>query len=134
MDNNLTSNDVKNGKYVEYHTNNSDIPLFMSEYKDGMKNGKWTIFFENGNIHIQCEYSDDMFHGLYQEFDQKGTLIKGGMYYQNIKIGFWLENNMKGKYNNTGEKEGLWLQRRFNFHKKISYTNGKIIKSEIFVE
>lgn len=113
---------------TEYFENEN--PCFTSNYKNGYKNGKWTIFYPNNIIHIQCEYDNDVMNGSYEEFDMNGKVINKGNFNKGVKHGFWIENKISCGNYNLGEREGIWINKRFNMTQLSYYANGKITKVE----
>ncbi len=55
-----------------YLTERERINRFNDE---GQKDGVWKTFFEDGKVATEVDYKDGLMHGLYKEFNKKGTLI-----------------------------------------------------------
>jgi antitoxin component YwqK of YwqJK toxin-antitoxin module len=83
----------KEGLSREYDRNGTVITLL--EYKNdflvsrekinrtdnnGMKQGDWKEFFSNGGIRVEKSFKDDLLHGYYKEYDQKGKLTLTMLY------------------------------------------------------
>lgn len=77
----------KEGLSKEYDINGMVITLL--EYNDdflisrekinrtdakGLKQGVWKDFYQSGNIKTERSYKDDMLHGYYKEYDNRGKL------------------------------------------------------------
>lgn len=121
--------DKNEDKHVEYHVGTS-IPNLMSEYRDGAKNGLWTITYPNGEIHIQCNYNCNVLNGEYVEYSKNNTILKKGMFFNGVKIGLWVENFEVGCYDENGQRIGTWIRKRQNLTIKSEYEKG-VIKTTI---
>ncbi len=51
----------------------------------GLKQGEWKEFYPNGNIKSEKTFKDDLLHGYYKEYDQRGKLSLT-MLYENGSI------------------------------------------------
>jgi antitoxin component YwqK of YwqJK toxin-antitoxin module len=70
-------NNILNGVYVEYLTSNKSATKVLGNYKDGLKNGEWIFFFENGQGHIRGYYKDGIPVGKWHEYrDNKRGKMK----------------------------------------------------------
>ena len=73
-------------EYINGHTRNSRVMGFFengnkeSEYTygeiDGMEDGNYLEYFENGSIKIKGKYEKGSKNGKWEHFDEKGKLIK----------------------------------------------------------
>ena len=48
--------------------------------KNGLKQGEWKEFYANGGIKSERTYKDDMIHGYYKEYDNRGKLVVTMLY------------------------------------------------------
>jgi antitoxin component YwqK of YwqJK toxin-antitoxin module len=96
--------------------------------KDGLANGQWQEWLENGNLRYNSYWKDNKGHGLWQYFHDNGKLryeesyildIPTGIsraYYDNGQLKddfFWLQ----------GKKQGVWT----------SYSEaGVVVKTEVY--
>jgi antitoxin component YwqK of YwqJK toxin-antitoxin module len=48
--------------------------------KNGLKQGEWKEFYANGGIKSEKTYKDDMMHGYYKEYDNRGKLVVTMLY------------------------------------------------------
>jgi antitoxin component YwqK of YwqJK toxin-antitoxin module len=103
-------------------------PKSWISMKDGIANGQWQEWLENGNLRYNAYWKDGKGHGLWQYFHENGKLkyeesyimdIPNGIsrqYYDNGQLKsdfFWLE----------GKKQGVWT----------SYSEtGVLIKTEVY--
>lgn len=46
----------------------------------GLKQGEWKDFYPNGGIRSEKSYKDDMLHGYYKEYDNRGKLVLTMLY------------------------------------------------------
>lgn len=46
------------------------------EYKNGLKNGKSTVYFENGKKRYEGNYSNDSTIGIWKFWNEQGALVK----------------------------------------------------------
>ena len=51
----------------------------------GLKQGEWKEFYPNGNIKSEKSFKDDLMHGYYKEYDNRGKLVLT-MLYENGSI------------------------------------------------
>lgn len=126
----------------------------MEKMKNCVKDGKWTMWYENGNVYSEQFYKNGTTTGIWKNFNQDGSLTdiidfeKGtAVYYhkngqiqsqgkitrQMVQEGKWTlyyENgkvNAEGNYIN-GKKDGTWTWYDMNGRKtdEQTYTNGSI--------
>jgi antitoxin component YwqK of YwqJK toxin-antitoxin module len=48
--------------------------------KNGLKQGEWKEFYPNGGIKSERTYKDDLVHGYYKEYDNRGKLVVTMLY------------------------------------------------------
>jgi uncharacterized protein len=92
------NNGKKEGLSKEYDKEGNVITLF--EYSNdflvsrerinrldnkGLKQGEWKEFYPNGRIKSEKTYKDDLMHGYYKEYDNRGKLVLT-MLYENGSI------------------------------------------------
>lgn len=46
----------------------------------GFKQGEWKEFYPNGNIKLEMSFRDDLMHGYYKEYDNRGRLVLTMLY------------------------------------------------------
>ena len=61
------------GRVVEYYQN-SNIFVFEGDYKDGLENGEFVFYFENGIIKQKGNYKKGLKVGSWFEFNDLGIL------------------------------------------------------------
>ena len=87
------SNGKKEGLSREFDRNGNVITLF--EYNNdflisrerinrsdnkGLKQGVWKEFYPNGTVRSEKNYRDDLLHGYYKEYDNRGILVLTMLY------------------------------------------------------
>jgi len=106
----VESSSLKNGNYLFTCTNSLTE---KGAYKNGNKNGSWTIKNKNGIVISRIEYSEGILNGTYQLFFYEGEPKLTAQFENNKPIGNWKYFNKKGKilkqgkYKN-GEPIGIW--------------------------
>lgn len=81
------NNERRTGKWVAWYEN--DIIWSVGYYKEGLKSGASNVYYENGQIRYTKNYEQDVAEGLWEFFDEEGTLLNKVMY-ENGKI-LWQE-------------------------------------------
>lgn len=87
------SNGKKEGLSKEYDEEGNIITLleYNKDYlvsrerinrtdKNGLKQGSWKEFYQNGGIKSEKTYRDDLIHGYYKEYDSRGKLVVTMLY------------------------------------------------------
>lgn len=87
------NNGKKEGLSKEYDKNGNIISLleYNNDYlvtrekinrndNNGLKQGEWKEFFPNGRIKAEKTFKDDLMHGYYKEYDDRGKLILTMLY------------------------------------------------------
>lgn len=59
-------------------------------YKNGLKQGQWKNWHENGTLQSQQGWSDGQRDGRYSSYDKTGFLIETGNYRHGLKDGQWV--------------------------------------------
>jgi len=47
---------------------------FEAEYKEGLKNGKFNKYYDDGKARLISNYSKDLLHGAKKIYDEKGQI------------------------------------------------------------
>lgn len=103
----------------------------------GLKQGKWLDFWPGGNIHIERNYRDDMLHGYYKEYDEKGKLLVTLLYDYGKVTGTEMDSSaeidIENRYNDGGKliysgayKEGIPVGIHREFNEDGTVKNAKI--------
>ncbi len=117
---------------------------------NGWKQGRWYIFWENGNIRQEGRYRDDRMEGYFKDYSENGDLLKISKYTNGVlqpeaaeitKLEVQNEYYPDGKIKvssmfRNGISEGV--KREYNTEGKIEkgyiYSNGKIVSEGIVKE
>ena len=51
------------------------------EYKDGLREGPWLSFFENGQLHFKGSMKDGEFDGLVEYYNEEGVMVRDNQSY-----------------------------------------------------
>ncbi|GAB2994847.1 hypothetical protein GCM10027284_11810 [Cyclobacterium sediminis] len=129
MGNGVMLNNKMDGlwKFINPKTNRL---IQQGNFKNGLKDGEWTIYFSNKQKHIVAEYKDNKRNGSFLEYDLGGALIKNAVYQDSVLVGPYKEyygNQSRSGYANpkqvktegnyiNGKKTGEWV---------FYYDNGK---------
>ena len=92
-------------KTIAYYPNKKK--LMEGGFKDNLRDGKWTSWFENGNKWSEAVYNKGIRNGINITWYENGKKRYEGIYQDDIKIGkwtFWYDNGQ--------------LQNEFDFSKK----------------
>lgn len=104
---------------------------------EGKREGKWTVYHENGQLNAKVFFKKGKKIGIYEQFTETGLAIAIGPYKNDKKHGAWFETDRSAKkrtfiknigYYADGKRDGEW-----NFYyeedRKCStstYQNGKL--------
>jgi antitoxin component YwqK of YwqJK toxin-antitoxin module len=83
-------------------------------FKNDVKEGPTTYYYPDGRIKKQVNFKYGLEDGLAKEFDTDGRIIT----LINYKSGFITERELINRYDNNGQKHGMW---------KFFYADGKIM-------
>ena len=96
--------------------------------KNGLSNGQWQEWLENGRLRYNAYWKDGKGHGLWQYFHDNGILKYEESYIMDIPDGISRAYHDNGQLNDgffwlQGKKQGVWT----------SYTEtGVVLKTEIY--
>jgi antitoxin component YwqK of YwqJK toxin-antitoxin module len=139
---NQKSNKVSEGKLInkshegdwKYYHEDSTIIMTKESYKNGKLEGKRTVYFKDGTIAEEVNYTNDLREGLYKKFTEKGILLEETNYVKGQFHGKATfrdpENNIvaEGKFKN-GKKVEIW--KFYELGKLVSQENmSKLKKSK----
>lgn len=85
----------------------------IGNLKDGLKEGKWTFYYLEGELKEEREYKNGSRNGLCKEYSKEGKIERISNYKDGIKDGEYKEFDyneklcLEGTYSN-GKKDGLW--------------------------
>lgn len=68
----------RNGNLITLYEYNNDFLINRERINrtdtKGLKQGVWKDFYPSGSIKSEISYKDDMYHGYYKEYDERGRL------------------------------------------------------------
>jgi antitoxin component YwqK of YwqJK toxin-antitoxin module len=117
----------------------------------GLKQGEWLDFYPDGKIKTERNYLDDLLHGYYKEYDEKGKLLVTLLYDNGKVTGTDIDNSaeieVENRYNDEGRliysgpfKEGVpvGIHREFNEDGTVKnariYNDNGVLMSEGIVD
>ena len=127
----INSDKTYSGKVIKKSENGQFI--FVGQYDDGLKNGKWINYFSNGQISSTTNYSKGKLNGLKEVYNKSGQLISKGNYDNDKKNGEFLtfyddgKNKFKGNYI-SGKQDGIiekWYENGQE-RSKITFSEGEL--------
>jgi len=86
----------------------------ITNYKGGLKHGKWIQFYSSGKTKAEGVYKDGNFDGRVKWYFSNGKVEIEGYYKHAVKYGYWKY------YENDGA-----------FKDKVYYRNGQVIKDDV---
>jgi uncharacterized protein len=108
--------------------------------ENGLKQGRYIDFYENGSKKAEYFYLNDKLHGVYKEFDQNAKLISerrylnGEIYIPPVEEEVELKAELKKSYHSNGklQYEGAFLDNTpVGIHKEFN-EQGKLVTSKEF--
>ena len=80
---------------------------------DGIKHGKFRLYFSNGNIAVSGQIDNNKNTGKWQYYYESGSLESGGTFVNDLLDGKWVWYHSSGKLKeegnyNLGKKIGVW--------------------------
>jgi uncharacterized protein len=72
----------------------------------GLKQGEWKDFYSNWSVKSERSYKDDMLHGYYKEYDEKGKLILTMLYENGTVAKSSVEDNTDIQIVNKRDSQG----------------------------
>lgn len=82
--------------YVERYQGSNELKI-TGTLKNGVRDGLWTAWHENGNVESEVVYIDGDRHGIMSTWYEDGKLRYKGAYANNEKIGEWIYYDKSGK-------------------------------------
>ncbi|NLE33796.1 MAG: hypothetical protein GX622_01695, partial [Bacteroidales bacterium] len=101
----------REGKIITLFEYNNDFLISRSRInrtdESGLKQGEWLDFYPDGSIKTERNYRDDMLHGYYKEYDDRGRLLVTLLYDNGKMTGTELDNSaeieIKNRYDDSGK-------------------------------
>jgi antitoxin component YwqK of YwqJK toxin-antitoxin module len=94
---------IPHGKFIYYqplirqtsidaHHSSIDTTFVKKQvgfYNNGLKEGAWMEYFPDGVLGVMENYENDQLQGLYEEYDDRGSISSRGYYVKGSKEGEW---------------------------------------------
>ena len=80
------SDEIVNGKVFQMF---DDMKVPLGKMKDGKKEGKWMVWYDNGTKQEEQNYKDGKKNGLFTEWNENQEIIQKGMFQSNLMNGEW---------------------------------------------
>ena len=74
----VQKNGLWDGPYEEYYENG--LLGIKGTYKDGERDGFFEIYYRKGQLRLNATYKDGVLDGPFEEYDKSGKLSKKGIY------------------------------------------------------
>ncbi len=112
------------GKWLYYHKDGKN-KMIEENYKNGVLNGEYKIFYVNGKLTKLAHYKDGLLEGNSKKYSQEGVLIEDLNYIKNVLNGsaafYEINGNLKQKGVYEDDlKVGIWE----------FYTDGELSKTK----
>ena len=120
-------------KVSRYH-NNGTIKEQGCLDEGGMRQGKWTVFFRDGQTQVESTYLNDKVHGVFKRYHDNGNLAIESHYVRGENEGLWKEFYPSGMIKEESiYKNGAYFPINFwSYTGEQTLTNGTGKKSEAF--
>ena len=125
---------------------NTDNKKLEGLYRDGLKNGKWTWWYENGDIYSKGSFRAGLMSGQWEFYYSNGKIMSVGHYRngdgtnedkngipihgRQSKWAFWHKNGFKSDEQTwkNGKRDGVFTSWHYNGVRasEITYINGNI--------
>ena len=125
-------NGLKEGSWIEYYTNNSNIPKRVISYVKGKKNGLYLEIDKTGAVTKKAEYKNDVLDGKVCEWYRGGRLSKMNTYKNGVMDGeqilcYEKGGNLEVSQYKNGKRDGgsTWFYESGQKKMTIEYKNGQ---------
>jgi antitoxin component YwqK of YwqJK toxin-antitoxin module len=103
----------------------------------GLKQGEWKEFYPNGNIKSEKTYKDDLLHGYYKEYDERGRLSLTMLYENGSIVRSNVENTPNVEITNRYDPNGRLVysgpyKDRVPVGVHREFEDGKVVNSFIY--
>jgi uncharacterized protein len=100
----------ENGNIITLLEYNNDFLISRQRINrvdnQGMKQGEWKEFFPNGGIKSERTFRDDLMHGYYKEYDNRGRLVLTMLYEEGSIVKSNVEDEPDIEFGNKYNSEG----------------------------
>jgi len=99
------------------------------KFKEGKKEGLFTIYYENGMLHSKEYFKNGERNGSIEHYNSNGKLLRRGSFKNGVLHGFWEDFDGNGTLLNVGnydngKNDGFW--KRF-------YRNGQLQEKGVYI-
>ena len=109
---------IKDGRWrIYYRSGGLSSEIF---WENGLRHGSWNDFFESGNPHIEATFEKGQLDGTYTAYFKDSIIAKEGEYLKGKMQGVWRIYNEKGQLIRKERFQEGFLQEEANF------SNGKL--------
>lgn len=114
------------GRVVLYYDPEKTLPWYEGRLKEGLKQGKGKLFYENGIPLYIGPFAEDLYEGTGKTQDEKGNAVYDGGFVKGLYSG-------KGKLYEEGVMlyEGAFLEGAYHGQGKL-YTKGELLYEGMF--
>ena len=105
---------VNDGHYTEWYAPPGHQKMEEGEYVDGIRQGKWNLWHENGKLRRTENFLNGKLEGSWKQNRDDGTLESEASYKNNLRDGKWVSYDSTGKHANAelrykaGIQDGVW--------------------------
>jgi antitoxin component YwqK of YwqJK toxin-antitoxin module len=102
------------GHYTEWYAPPGHQKMEEGDYVDGMRQGKWNLWHENGKLRRTENFLNGKLEGSWKQFRDDGTLESEESYKNNLRDGKWVAYDSTGKHVDAkleykaGVPDGVW--------------------------
>lgn len=89
---------IKDGHYTEWYAPPGHQKMIEGEYVDGLRQGKWTLWHENGKPRRTENFLNGKLEGSWKQYRDDGTLESEECYRNNLRDGKWVDYDSTGKH------------------------------------
>ncbi len=90
--------EIKDGFYTEYYPGKKVIRIQGEQNEDGMRQGRWTFFNEQGKERSYTFFKDGKKNGFSYNSYPNGAPFYYGEYWNDQMVGVWKTYDEKGKF------------------------------------
>jgi antitoxin component YwqK of YwqJK toxin-antitoxin module len=88
---------VNDGRYTEWYAPPGHQKMEEGDYVEGVRQGKWTLWHENGKVRRIESFSNGKLDGSWKQYREDGTLESEQSFRNNLRDGKWVAYDSTGK-------------------------------------
>ncbi len=93
----VTAKPDENTRAKDASGDESQAPKPEGKMDNGLRQGQWTFFHDNGKKAAQGEYKDGLKNGKWNFWYDNGKKTAEGSFHMGEKVGKWIEYNTQGE-------------------------------------